>query len=489
MKPTTEILERISKNSLNNKDEIFTRLYRYMLRPDIYHVAYSHLYSNAGAATNGINNDTADGFSEKKIADIIKTLEDETYQPNPVRRVYIPKKNGKKRSLGIPSFTDKLVQEVLKMILEAIYEPVFLNVSHGFRPNRSCHTALKELKKEFNGSRWFVESDIKGCFDNINHEILVKVIGAKIKDARIIKLIYKFLKAGYLEDWKYHKTYSGTPQGGIISPVLTNIYLHELDKFVMKLKEDFDVPNKSKYTQEYRDLSNEIKRISYRINKINGAEREKLIAEIKEKRKQLRKTPSTAQDGKRLKYIRYADDFIIAVKGSKEDCKYIKNKLTEFIGGTLGMELSAEKTLITHSSECARFLGYDIRVRRDNTVKRSGANRIKKRTLNNHTELLIPFDDRIHSFIFDRKIAVQNADGTLFPVHRNALLRCTDLEILTVYNEELRGICNYYRLASNYHKLKYFVYLMKYSCLKTLAAKHKCSISKIMAMYKDGKGG
>ena len=488
MKPTAEILERISKNSLNNKDEIFTRLYRYMLRPDIYHVAYSHLYSNAGAATNGINNDTADGFSEKKIADIIKSLEDETYQPNPVRRVYIPKKNGKKRPLGIPSFTDKLVQEVLKMIMEAIYEPVFLNVSHGFRPNRSCHTALKELKKEFNGSRWFVEGDIKGCFDNINHEILVKVISTKIKDARIIKLIYKFLKAGYLEDWKYHKTYSGTPQGGIISPVLTNIYLHELDKFVMKLKADFDVPNKSKYTQEYRDLSNEIKRISYRINKTDGTERERLIAEIKEKRKRLRKTPSTAQDGKRLKYIRYADDFIIAVKGSKEDCKIIRDKLTEFISGSLGMELSAEKTLITHSSECAKFLGYDIRVRRDNTVKRKGKSRIKQRTLNNHTELLVPFEDKIHSFIFDRKIAVQKSDGTLFPVHRNSLLRCTDFEILTVYNGELRGICNYYRLASNYHKLKYFVYLMKYSCLKTLAAKHKCSISKIMGMYADGKG-
>ena len=369
MKPTTEILERISKNSLNNKDEIFTRLYRYMLRPDIYHVAYSHLYSNAGAATSGVNNDTADGFSEKKIADIIQSLEDETYQPNPVRRVYIPKKNGKKRPLGISSFTDKLVQEVLKMILEAIYEPVFLNVSHGFRPNRSCHTALKELKKEFNGSRWFVEGDIKGCFDNINHEILVKIIGTKIKDARIIKLIYKFLKAGYLEDWKYHKTYSGTPQGGIISPVLTNIYLHELDKFVMKLKADFDVPNKNKYMQEYRDLSNEIKRISYRIKKTNGTEREKLIAEIKEKKKKLRTMPCTARNDKKIKYIRYADDFIIAVNGSKEDCQIIKNKLTEFIGGTLGMELSAEKTLITHSSECARFLGYDIRVRRDGTVK------------------------------------------------------------------------------------------------------------------------
>lgn len=488
MKPTTEILERISENSLKTKDEIFTRLYRYMLRPDIYYAAYSHLYSNSGAATKGINNDTADGFSEKKITSIIESLKNERYMPTPVKRVYIPKKNGKMRPLGIPSFTDKLVQEVLKMILEAVYEPIFLKVSHGFRPNRSCHTALKELKKEFNGSRWFIEGDIKGCFDNINHDVLIKVINKKIKDARIIKLIYKFLKAGYAEDWQYHKTYSGTPQGGIISPILANIYLHELDKYVMDLKAEFDMPSREKITSTYRELSNEIKRISYRIKHTNGHERETLIAEIKEKKKKLRTMPCTAQDDKKIKYIRYADDFILAVKGSQKDCECIKSKLSEFIHDNLKMELSKEKTLITHSSECARFLGYDIRVRRDNTVKRGGINHTKQRTMNNHTELLIPFDDKIHNFIFNKKIAVQKSDGTLFPVHRNSLIRCTDLEIITTYNDELRGICNYYRLASNYCKLKYFTYLMKYSCLKTLAAKHKSSISKIIAMYKDGSG-
>lgn len=489
MKPTIEILERISKNSFKTKDEVFTRLYRYMLRPDIYFVAYSHLYANAGAATKGITNDTADGFSEKKITAIIKSLADETYQPTPVKRVYIPKKNGKKRPLGIPTFTDKLVQEVLRMILEAVYEPIFLNASHGFRPNRSCHTALKELKKEFNGSRWFIEGDIKGCFDNINHKVLVEVINKKIKDARMIKLIYKFLKAGYMENWQYHKTYSGTPQGGIISPLLANIYLNELDNYVMTLKADFDMPRKDNITPEYRELHNEIKMISYHIKKANGLERQRLIAELKEKRKRLVATPCTAQTDKKLKYIRYADDFILGVKGSREDCQYIKDRLSEFISTSLKMELSQEKTLITHSSECARFLGYDIRVRRNNTLKRSGSKRVKKRTMNNHTELLIPFDDKIHRFIFDKGIAIQKKDGTLFPVHRKSLIRSTDLEIITVYNDELRGICNYYKLASNYHKLKYFVYLMKYSCLKTLAAKHKSSISKVIEMFKDGKGG
>ena len=302
-------------------------------------------------------------------------------------------------------------------------------------------------------------------------------------DARIVKLVYKFLKAGYLEDWDYHKTYSGTPQGGILSPLLANIYLHELDKFVMQLKDEFDTPEKGKITPEYRELHNRIKNLCYHIDRKNGVERESMIAECKTLRKQLLKTPCTAQTDKKLKYIRYADDFIIGVKGSKEDCQWIKSKLSEFIGQTLKMELSEEKTLITHSSECARFLGFDVRVRRCEKVKRNKKG-TKARTLNNHVELLVPFDDKIHNFIFSKGIAIQKKDGKLFPVHRNSLLRLTDLEIVTVYNDELRGICNYYGIASNFCKLKYLSYLTEYSCLKTLAAKHKSKISKVVAMYK-----
>ena len=217
MKPTIEILEKISENSRNNKEEIFTRLYRYLLRPDLYYLAYKNLYANKGASTKGVDDDTADGFSEEKVSNIIAMLADETYAPKPVRREYIQKKqnSAKKRPLGIPTFTDKLVQEVLRMILEAVYEPVFSHCSHGFRPGKSCHTALNSLKKEFTGVTWFIEGDIRGCFDNIDHHVLVDIINAKIKDARLIKLVWKFLKAGYMEDWKYHTTYSGCPQGGL----------------------------------------------------------------------------------------------------------------------------------------------------------------------------------------------------------------------------------------------------------------------------------
>lgn len=212
IKPTIEILERIYQNSRANSEEVFTRLFRYMLRPDIYFLAYKNLYANQGASTPGVDeNDTADGFSEAKVNRIIETLRNGSYEPRPVRRVEITKTNGRKRPLGLPTFTDKLVQEVLRMILEAIYEPVFNEHSHGFRPNRSCHTALKEISKEFNGIRWFIEGDIKGCFDNINHQALITIIGKKLKDARIIQLLWKFLHAGYLENWRYKATYSGTP--------------------------------------------------------------------------------------------------------------------------------------------------------------------------------------------------------------------------------------------------------------------------------------
>ena len=490
MKPTTEILARISQNSLANKEEVFTKLYRYLLRPDIYFVAYKNLYANNGAATKGVNEDTADGFSEAKIDSIIKALADETYQPMPVRRTYIQKKNNRKklRPLGIPTFTDKLVQEVLRMILEAVYEPIFLDVSHGFRPKRSCHTALKHLRREFNGTRWFVEGDIKGCFDNINHAVLVGLLSNKIKDARITKLIYKFLKAGYLENWQYHKTYSGTPQGGIISPLLANIYLHELDKFVMKLKSEFDTPGVGQITPEYRELHNEIKRLSHRLTKVTGEEREMVLAEYKPKRQKLMTIPCTAQTDKKLKYVRYADDFLIAVKGNREDCQWIKSKLAEFIGDTLKMELSEDKTLITHSSKCARFLGYDVRVRRSGKIKRGGPGHVKMRTLNGGVELLVPLNDKIRQFVFTKGVAIQKEDGSMFPVHRKYLIGLTDLEIVSVYNAELRGICNYYGMASNFCKLHYFAYLMEYSCLKTLASKHKTSLSKIIDKFNDGTG-
>lgn len=485
MKPTMEILERIGQNSLKHPDEVFTRLFRYMLRPDLYYIAYKNLYANNGASTQGVDNDTADGFSVEYVEKIINRLKNGSFNPKPTRRIYLPKPNGKTRPISIPTFTDKLVQEVMRMILEAVYEPIFKNTSHGFRPNRSCHTALEQLKRNFTGVRWFIEGDIKGCFDNINHKTLVELVNRKIKDASFIQLLWKFLKAEYLEDWKYNKTFSGTPQGGIISPILANIYLHELDTYIAELSQEFEKPRERFHDPQYSKIMGEINKIKTKLNKSSGEEKVRLLKELKETRKKQRCVPCKSQTDKKLTYVRYADDFLIGVVGSREDSEKIKVKLAEFVSRVLKMELSEEKTLITHSNEYARFLGYDIRVRRNDKVKRTKNGRLV-RTLNNKVERNIPLTDKIEKFLFSHSIVYQK-NGKLIPCHRKGLLHLSDLEIVNSYNSEIRGICNYYNLASNFSSLHYFSYLMEYSCLKTLASKHKSGIKKIRDKYRNGK--
>lgn len=487
MKPTTEILERIRKSSADHKDGVFTRLYRYLLREDAYKIAYKNLYANQGAATKGTDNDTADSFSQEYIDRIIMELSNGTYEPKPVRRTYRKKKNGKQRPLGIPSFRDKIVQDIIRMYLEAIYEPVFSDRSHGFRPGRSCHTALTQINKGFNGIKWFIDGDIKGCFDNIDHSMLLSILTRKIKDSKFINLIRKFLKAGYMEDWKYHATYSGTPQGGILSPILANIYLNELDMKIEEMKKEFDKHARYTRTHEYGAKSWQIEKIRHKINQTaNADEKTVLISELKQLRKELRQIPAKDPSDKKIVYVRYADDFLIGVNGTKEECQKIKSLLKEFLSEHLRLELSDEKTKITHSTECARFLGYDVCVRRNNESKKR-SDGVIQRTLSQKVELLIPFKDKIERFLLDKKIAVIDRDGKLKPMHRNALVNNTDLEIMDSYNAQTRGICNYYSMASNYGKLDYFVYLMEYSCLKTLARKHQRSIGQIIDKYRYGK--
>ena len=486
MKPTSEILERMKNNSETHKDGIYTRLYRYLLREDIYFTAYEKLYSNKGAGTQGIDNDTADGFGDGYVHKLIEELKNLTYEPKPVKRVYIPKRNGKKRPLGIPSFRDKLVQEAIRQILEAIYEPIFSTHSHGFRPNRSCHTALKEVGNNFRGTIWFIEGDIKRCFDNIDHSILLKLLSEKIKDSKFINLIRKFLRAGYMEDWKYHRTYSGTPQGGILSPILANIYLHELDKKVDAMREKFNAPAKSGRTTVYRRKEYEIRKLKKMYGKTeNKAERKALLRQMQALKLELRKLPSKDASDKKIAYVRYADDFIIGINGTKEEAEAIKHELTEFAAEVLKLELSDEKTKISHTTEKAKFLGYDIMVRRNPTTKKL-KNGAVKRTLNYSVDLAIPLD-KIEKFLFEQKAVMQSEEGRLVPTYRDCLIDSTDLEIIDTYNAQTRGICNYYNLASNFSKLVYFTYLMEYSCLKTLAKKHKTHISDVIRNYRVGK--
>jgi len=488
MKPTSYILDRISKNSTDHKNGVYTRLYRYLLREDIYYIAYKNLYGNKGASTQGVDNDTADGFGKEYIGKIINELKSGTYEPKPVRRKHIPKANSDKmRPIGIPPFRDKLVQEAVRMYLEVIYEPTFSDKSHGFRPRRSCHSALGQIQKGFNGVKWFIEGDIRGCFDNIDHKNLLNILRKKIKDSRFIGLIGKFLKAGYVEDWEYHASQSGTPQGGIISPILANIYLNELDDEIEKLKSRFDKTRSRPRTEKYKALSGQINNITRRIDRAKDKEvRSRLIEEIKPLKKELRKTPCTQPDDKKLVYVRYADDFLIGVNGSKKDCENLKALLKEILANKYKLELSEEKTKITHSSKYVRFLGYDVRVRRSSLLKRT-KNGTVKRTLNNTVELKIPLQEKIESFVIKQGIAKIGKDGKLKTLHRKALNNCTDLEIINSFNAITRGKCNYYRIACNFNALSYFTYLMEYSCLKTIARKHKTSISKVRNKYRIDK--
>lgn len=490
MKPTSEILERIAKCSTNHPDGVFTRLYRYLLREDIYYAAYQKLYANKGALTEGTDHDTADGFSEQYVRKLIQDLKDDVYQAKPVRREYIKKRNGGERPLGIPSFRDKLLQEAVRMILEAIYEPTFDNHSHGFRPNRSCHTALRQISRDFTGVAWFIEGDIKGCFDNIHHETLIAILGKKIKDSKFLNVIRQFLKAGYIENWQYNKTYSGAPQGGICSPILANVYLNELDRKLTEISVRFARPRSALRAPEYDAVSREMKKLSYWIDHTAGEERENLIRQYKQLQKDIRRLPAKTADNKKFTFVRYADDWLAGVCGTKRECEELKAEIADFLKTELKLTLSEEKTLITHSSQNVRFLGYDICVRRDQQVKghrmKNGTWR-KTRSLNGKVALTVPHKDKIERFLFAKKVIRQEPDGKFKPIHRTALLNLSDSEIVEHYNSEARGLCNYYNLACDYHTLDYFCYLMEYSCLKTIANKHKSSIRKIIRQYKDGK--
>jgi len=282
--------------------------------PDLWMEAYARIYSNQGAITPGIDkNDTLDGFSEKRVEAIREQLKNGSYFPKPVKRVYIPKKDGRKRPLGIPGGNDKIVQSVIRIILEQIYEPIFSNKSHGFRPKRSCHTALEQIKKNWTSIKWIIEVDIKGYFDNIDHVKLVEFLEKKIDDRKFINLIKRFLRAGYMEDWKFQGTYSGTPQGGIVSPVLANIYLHELDLWVEAKIDKF---NKGKIRKFHRESHNLMgikttRRKWLRKLKENGEDYSSILREIKEIEKKALSLPSKdPRDAnyKRLTYSRYADD-------------------------------------------------------------------------------------------------------------------------------------------------------------------------------------
>lgn len=443
------------------------RVYRLLFNRELFLTAYGRIAKNAGAMTPGATDETADGMSLAKIDTVIDLLRGERYRWTPARRVYIPKANGKKRPLGLPTWSDKLVQEVVRLILDAYFEPQFSAHSHGFRPQRGCHTALKEVYINWQGTTWFIEGDISKCFDSLNHEVLLEVLAEKIHDGRFLALIGELLKAGYLEDWTFNATLSGTPQGGVVSPVLSNICLDRLDKWV----ETTLLPTYNRGTERHQNVH------YYRTNA--QAHRLRKLGHRKEAlalRKQAKRMPSkdpNDPDYRRLRYVRYADDFLLGFIGPRAEAEEIKRRVGEFLRDTLKLELSDDKTLITHArTQAARFLGYEVHVLQNDTAR----GRAGRRNINGVVGLRVPED------VVRRKCAPYMARNK--PLHRMERTRDAVISIVDQFQTEYRGVVEYYRMAYNLHRFSRLRWAMEGSLTKTLAHKLRISVTKVYTRYR-----
>jgi group II intron reverse transcriptase/maturase len=463
MRDAETILAIIRERGKAGKD--LEDVYRQLYNQELYLRAYGRIYRNAGAMTKGTTEESVDGMSLGRIQATIDLLRNERYRWTPVRRTFIPKKNGKRRPLGIPTWGDKLLQEVMRSILEAYYEPQLSPHSHGFRPGYGCHTALKEIYGSWTGIKWFIEGDIKGCFDNIDHTILLSILHEKIHDNRALILIENLLKAGYLEyPWDRRPLLSGTPkgtpQGGIVSPLLANIYLDRLDKFVEKtLIPEYTRGETKRRLPEYIRLHGKIRRLE------SKGTPESILRPLRREFRSLSSKDQFDPDYRRLRYVRYADDFLLGFDGPREEAEAIKARLGDFLRDQLKLELSPEKTLITHArTEKARFLGYDI-----STWNRPGRN--------GHGHPLL----RVPPQVIEEKTARYMTDGR--PGHRPELRNESDFTIVALYGQEFRGYAQYYAYAHNRHWLHRLRWTMELSMLKTLADKHKSTVSQMARKY------
>lgn len=440
-------------------------IYRMLYQQELYLIAYGRLYRNDGAMTKGSTEETVDGMSIEKIRNIIESIRFERYKWSPVRRVHIPKKDKKQtRPLGLPSFSDKLLQEVIRLILEAYYEPKFSETSHGFRPGRGCHTALRMVSQKGFATKWFIEGDIKACFDRIDHTVLINILKEDFKDNRFISLIEKLLQAGYLENWVYNRTYSGVPQGSIIGPILTNLVLNKLDRFMEEMIEQFNKGDRRRTYKEYEKLAGQIKKSKRKDQK----------DEVAILRKKLRTMPSKMPDDpdfKRFWYVRYADDWLAGVMGTKAEAEMIKDKVKNYLKNELKLELSKEKTLITHArSEQAKFLGYHVRTLHCDTKLKNG-----QRSINGGISFSIP------PTVINEKRAKYTRNGKM--MHRPERLKDEPYSIINQYQSEYRGLVQYYIMAQNLHRLAHLRHTMEVSLVKTLAGKYKTTVKRIYKEY------
>lgn len=468
--------------NLKNPQAVNKDLYRLLLKEDLLIVSYNSIKSKPGNMTPGSDNITLDGFSGKIVQDIISELRNQSYQFKPVKRIYIPKGNtGKMRPLGVPSPRDKVVQTAMLMILESIYDPIFSTLSHGFRSGRSSHTALRQVRLEWSGVKWVIEGDIKGFYDNVNHYTLMKILRRKIQDERFLNLIWKMLRAGIEIDGKVLNSKLGTPQGGIISPILSNIYLHELDVFVSSLiKEVGNNSNRSRRENpEYKSTRGKIYRLqTKRSNKgiihLKPTDEDQCIINVL--KKHLLQIPSKDPfdpNYRKITYVRYADDWIIGTIGDKTFTNKILELVKNFLKELLSLDLSEEKTKVTLlSSGNINFLGYKIKSggKSEFSTTKTGQ---KRRTVGWQPRLMAPTEELV------KTLALNNfctTDGR--GVRKKGWINYPDDIIVGRFNSIIRGYRNYYSPADNYGTtMNRLEFILKLSCAHTLASKHRTRIS------------
>lgn len=455
MKNGFDLLKDIADGKLSPSKNV----YKILCDPQVLKAGYLKLKSNPSFMTPGADEKNLNDLriNEQYFMDLANKLKKETYQPKPTKRVILPKTGGKMRPLSIPVIEDRIVQNALLFILEAVFEKTFSDKSHGYRPNRGAHTTCKNVRK-WKGVSWFIKGDIVNCFDTINHNKLMEIINLEIKDQQITDLLWKYLRAGVVIDNQYQKTTIGVPQGAIISPILSNIYLHSFDLYIDKLKKELDTEKTSVPNLEYIRAKTRL--------------RSKKIVDKKRGYKELRTIKSTIRTGLKLYYVRYADDWLLGIWGSKKDAIKILEKIVIFFKEKLDLELSIEKTKITHAGkEKVQFLGYEIY---SPTPKESFFEKSKVKKRASHVSIYIdaPYN-KLKNQLIDENILVEKNGKWLI----NAVthwINYDHAEILYRYNWMINGYLNYYSHVNNlniFHKLIGFV--LRQSCAITLGRKLK----------------
>lgn len=464
-------LSRLDKlQTLNGKPTWINRdIYRLLYMPELYVAAYERIKSNPGNMTHGLDRSTLDGLNLEWVNQTVDLMRTEKFNFTAGRRVLIPKASGGERPLTVGSPRDKVVQEVMRTILECIYDsphgPSFLDCSHGFRRGRGTHTALKAIRS-WQNVNWFVDADIKGCFDNVDHHVLIEVLRKRIEDERFINLTWKAIRAGYVWLKESRPSLSGTPQGSIISPILANIYLHEFDLFMEELRGRYERGGSRRRNPVYRRLQQRIER---------ARDKDASVTELREMYAELRRTPSADPEDPnfiRINYIRYADDWLVGVVGPKSLAEQIRQEAGEFLSSRLKLTLSPEKTHIRHaSSDPTLFLGTSLMTLRGQGkvahIQR-GDQKFRKRVSGWFLSMGAP-TDRIVKRLSQAGFCTKGGS----PTHKKGWINHSDVQIIEMYNSVLLGTLNYYSFVDNRARLGWVQTILQHSAAMTLASKHR----------------